>query len=54
MKLGWEEMDLLELASTNHKLHLAVVRPHIFPFVQVDILLRPTLFVISEAKTRLY
>ena len=54
MKLGWEAMDFLELASTNHKLHLAEARPHTWPFVQVDILLSPKFFVISQAKTRLY
>ena len=54
MKLFYEAMDFLELASTNHKLHLAAMRPHIWPFVQVDILLRPELFVISQVKTRLY
>ena len=40
MKLGLEVVDFLELISTNHKLHLAVVRPHIWPFVQGDISLR--------------
>ena len=54
MKLVLEAMDFLELASTNHKLQLAAMRPHIWPFVQVGILLRPKLFVISQAKTRLY
>ena len=54
MKLGREAMDFLKLASTNHKLHLAAVRPHIWPFVQMDILLRPELFLISQAKTQLY
>ena len=54
MKLVLEAMDFLELASTNHKLHLAAMRLHIFPFVNVDILLLPELFVISQAKTRLY
>ena len=47
-------MDFLELASTNHKLHLAAMRPYIFPFVHVDILLRPEPFSISQAKTQLY
>ena len=50
MKLVMEAMDFLELASTDHKLHLAAMRPHICPFVQVDILLRPKLFVIFQAK----
>ena len=54
MKLGREVMDILRLASTNHKLHLIAVRPHIWPSVQVDILLRPELFVISQARTQIY
>ena len=53
MKLVMEAMDFLERASTNHKLHLATMRPHIWPFVQVDILLCQELFVISQAKNRL-
>ena len=54
MKLVLEAMDFLELASTNHKLHLAATIPHIWPFVHVDILLRPELFVLSQAKIQLY
>ena len=54
MKVVLEVMHFLELASTNHKLHRAAMRPHIWPFVQVDILLRLELFVISQAKARLY
>ena len=54
MKLVLEAMDFLELASTNHKLHLATIRPHIWPFVKVDILLRLELFVISQDKNRFY
>ena len=50
MKLVLEAMDLLELAFTNHKMCLVIVRSHIWPFVQLDILLRPELFVISQAK----
>ena len=51
MKVVLEAMDFLEPVSINHKLHLATMRPHTWPFVQVDILLRPELFVISRAKT---
>ena len=47
MKLVLEAMDLLELDSTNHKLHLAAMIPHIWPSVQVEILLRLELYVIS-------
>ena len=54
MKLGLEVVDFLELTSTDHKLHLAKVRPHIWPSVQGDISLRPKPFVVSQAKTRLY
>ena len=54
MKLVMEAMDFLELTSTNHKLHLAAVRPHIWPFVHVSILLRPEFFVISQGRTQLY
>ena len=54
MKLGQETMDFLELASTNHKLHLAAVRSHIWSSVQGDIVLRLEFFVISQAKTQLY
>ena len=54
MKLGREAMDFLELASTNNKLYLAAMRSYIWSFVQVDILLCPELFVISQAKTQLY
>ena len=54
MKLVLEAMDFLRLTSTNHKPHLVAVKPHIWPFFEVDILLRPKLFVISQAKTRLY
>ena len=54
MKLVLEAMDFLELAFANHKLHLAAMRLYIWPFVQVDILLRPKLFVISQTKTWLY
>ena len=54
MKVVLEAMDFLEPVSTNHKLHLAAMRLHTWPFVQVDILLRPELFVISRAKTRIY
>ena len=54
MKFGQEAIYFLRLASTNHKLLLVAVRPHICPFVQVDILLRPEPFVNSQAKTRLY
>ena len=54
MKLGLEAVDFLRLTSTNHKMHLAVVRLHIWPFVQVDILLHPKPFSISQAKTQLY
>ena len=54
MKLVLEAMDFLELASTNHKLHLTAMRPYICPFGQVGILLRLELFVISQAKTRFY
>ena len=54
MKLGLEAVDFLRLTPTNHKLHLAAVRPHIWPFVQVGILLSPEPFSISQAKTQLY
>ena len=54
MILGLEAVDLLELTSTNHKLHLAKVRPHIWPSVQGDISLRLEPFVVSQAKTQLY
>ena len=54
MKLGLEVVDFLGLTSTNHKLHLAIVRPHIWPSIQGDISLCPELFVISQAKTQLY
>ena len=54
MKVVLEALDFLELASTNHKLHLAAMRPHTWPYVQVDILLRPEIFVIYRAKTQLY
>ena len=50
MKLVLEVVDFLELASTNHKLHLVGMIPHTWPFVQADILLCPKLFVISQAK----
>ena len=54
MKLGLEAVDFLRLTSTNHKLHLATVRPHIWPFVQVDILPCLKLFIISQTSTQLY
>ena len=54
MKLGLDVVDFLRLISTNHKLNLAAVRPHIWSFVQVDILLRLEIFVISQARTKLY
>ena len=54
MKLGLEVVDFLKLTYTNHKLHLAVVRPHIWPSVQGDISLHPEPFAISQAKTQLY
>ena len=54
MKLDLEAMDFLELASTNHKLHLAAMRLHIWPSVQGDISLHPEPFEISPAKTQLY
>ena len=54
MKLGLELVDFLELTSTNHKLHLAEVRPHIWSSVQGDISLRLKPFVVSQAKTQLY
>ena len=54
MQLVLEEMDFLKLTSTNHKLHLATMRLHIWPFVLVDILLLPELFVMSQAITHLY
>ena len=54
MKVVMEAMDFLKSVSTNHKLHLATMRSHTWPFFQVDIRLRPELFVISRAKTRLY
>ena len=38
MKLVLEALDFLELASSNHKLHLEAMRSHIWPFFQVDIL----------------
>ena len=54
MKLVLEAMNFLELDSTNHKLRLAAMRPHIWPSIRVDILLRLELYVISQAKTWLY
>ena len=54
MKLGMKAVDFLKLASTNHKLHLAEVRPHIWPSVQGDISLRLEPFTVSQAKTQLY
>ena len=43
-------MDFLKLTSTNHKLHLADVRLHIWPSVQGDISLRQEPFAVSQAK----
>ena len=54
MQLGLKAVDFLRLTSTNHKLHLAAVRPHIWPSVQGGILLRPEPFSISQAKIMLY
>ena len=54
MKWGREVVDFLKLTSTNHKLHLAEVRPHIWPSVQGDISLRLEPFAISLAKAQLY
>ena len=54
MKLGLEAVNFLKLTSTNHKRHLAEVRPHIWPYVQGDISLRPEPFVVFQAKTQLY
>ena len=54
MILVQEALDFLGLASINHKLHLAAMRPHIWPFFHVDIFLRPELFVISKSKNWLY
>ena len=54
MILVQEALDFLGLASTNPKLYFAAMRSHIWPFIQVDILLHPELFVISQVKTRLY
>ena len=54
MKLGLETVNFLKLTSTNHKLHLAEVRPHIWPSVQGDISLRPKPFAVFHAKTQLY
>ena len=47
MKVVLEAMDFLEPVSTNHKLHLIAMRPHTWPFVKVEILLRRELFLIS-------
>ena len=54
MKLGLEVVDFIELASTNHKLYLVAVRPHIWPSIKGDISLCPEPFSISQAKTQLY
>ena len=54
MKLGLEAVDFVKLTSPNHKLHLAEVRPHIWPSIQGDISLCLEPFVVSPAETQLY
>ena len=53
MQLDLEAVDFSKPASTNHKLHLAAMKLHMWPFGPLDISLHLEPFPVFQAKNRL-